>query len=90
MSRNRDLNSFDEHRVGRLAGPMQQVAKRQADVEEHRVGQAVGIGNLHLGRIDVEVGEGALVQQRRRQIKVKTFHPVGKLEIVVREECRSA
>ena len=79
----RDLNPFHEQCIGRLAGTMEQVTKRRADVEEHLVRQAVGIGDLHLCGIDVKVGEGALVQQCRREIEMKTFHPVRKLEMAL-------
>ena len=58
----RGLNALHEQRIGWLARTMKQVTKRRADVEEHLVRQAVGIGDLHLRRIDIKVGEGALVE----------------------------
>jgi hypothetical protein len=38
---------------------VEQIPQRRADVEEHLVRQTAGIGDLYLGRIDIEVG-GAL------------------------------
>ncbi|MDU6242817.1 MAG: hypothetical protein E6614_28310 [Bradyrhizobium sp.] len=81
MRRERNLNSFHEQRVGRLASAIEQIPKRRADVEGHPVGQTVSVGNLDLGRIDVEIRKSALVQERRREVEMKTLHPVRVLKM---------
>ena len=48
------------------ARTVEQIPQRRADVEEHLVRQTAGIGDLYLGRIDIEVGGGALIKQCRR------------------------
>lgn len=83
MCSERDLDAFHKQRICRLARTMEQVTQGRADVEENLVGQAVGIGDLDLRRIDIEVGEGTLVQQRRRKVEMETFHPVRKLEMAL-------
>ena len=48
------------------ARTVEQIPQRRADLEEHLVRQTAGIGDLYLGRIDIEVGGGALIKQCRR------------------------